>query len=177
HESARALLAVSENQSALSLPLTVDDRLWGELWVGRRDHELPSGHLELAAAVARDVSAMVSIAERLERMARMAFEDPLTGGGKRRVMAEALDELLAVGGPGTTLVMWDIDGLKELNDSLGHAAGDRAIVATADAFAAGASQIPGSVTVRLGGDEFVVLLVGEQRATAISLVEAAAQQI
>ena len=47
-------------------------------------------------------------------------------------------------------------------------------MATADALAAGASQVPGSVTVRLGGDEFVVLLVGEQRATAITLVEAAA---
>ncbi|WP_426561664.1 diguanylate cyclase domain-containing protein [Angustibacter sp. McL0619] len=177
HESARALLAVSHNESALSLPLQVDDRLWGELWVGRRDQGLTREHLELATEVAREVSTMVSIVERLQRMARMAFEDALTGVGNRRVLEEALDELLAPDGPGTTVVMCDIDGLKELNDTLGHAAGDRAIVATADAFAAGAAQVPGSVTVRLGGDEFVVLLAGEQRATAISLVEAAAHRL
>ena len=107
----------------------------------------------------------------------MAFEDALTGLGNRRVLDDALAELLADGGPGATVVMCDIDNLKDVNDTLGHAAGDRAIVASADALAAGSNQVPGSVTVRLGGDEFVVLLVGEQRATAIALIEAAARTL
>jgi diguanylate cyclase (GGDEF)-like protein len=120
---------------------------------------------------------MVAIAERLQRMARMAFEDPLTGVGNRRVLDDTLRELLQDGGPGTTVVMCDIDNLKDLNDEFGHGAGDRAIVATADALATAASHVPSSVTVRLGGDEFAVLLVGEQRATAIALVEAAARAL
>ncbi|GAA4345609.1 sensor domain-containing diguanylate cyclase [Angustibacter luteus] len=177
HDHARALLAVSGNQSAFSVPITVGDRLWGELWVGRRDQQLVEDQLDAAVSVAGEVATMVAIAERIQRMTRMAFEDALTGVGNRRVLDEALAELLADGGPGATVVLCDIDNLKDLNDSLGHLAGDSAIVATADALAAGASQVPGSVTARVGGDEFVVLLEGEQRATAITLVEAAAHAI
>lgn len=120
---------------------------------------------------------MVAVADRLQRMARLAFEDPLTGVGNRRVLDDALRDLLAAGGPGVTVVMCDIDNLKDLNDEYGHAFGDRAIVATADALAAAAGHVPGSVTVRLGGDEFAVLLLGQQRATAIALVEQAARQL
>jgi diguanylate cyclase (GGDEF)-like protein len=107
----------------------------------------------------------------------MAFEDPLTGVGNRRVLDDALRELLPEGGPGATVVMCDIDNLKELNDGQGHEAGDRAIKATADAFASAASHLPGAVTVRLGGDEFAVLLVGEQRSAAITLVEQAGRTL
>jgi diguanylate cyclase (GGDEF)-like protein len=107
----------------------------------------------------------------------MAFEDPLTGVGNRRVLDDTLRELLDAEGPGATVVMCDIDNLKDLNDDHGHAAGDRAIVATADALATAASAVPGSVTVRMGGDEFAVLLVGQQRARAITVVESAARSL
>ncbi len=173
----RSLLDFSAKHSALSLPVWVDDRLWGELWVSRDDERLSGELLEVGEVVAGEVAGMVSIAERLQRMARMAFEDPLTGVGNRRVLDDTLRELLDAGGPGATVVMCDIDNLKDLNDEHGHAAGDRAIVATADALATAASAVPGSVTVRMGGDEFAVLLVGEQRARAIALIEGAARSL
>jgi diguanylate cyclase (GGDEF)-like protein len=173
----RALLDFSAKQSAASLPVWLDDRLWGELWVSRDDEQLSAELLAVGQDVAADVAAMVAIAERLQRMARMAFEDPLTGVGNRRVLDDTLRELLDAAGPGATVVMCDIDNLKDLNDEQGHAAGDRAIVATADALATAASTVPGSVTVRMGGDEFAVLLVGQQRARAITLVEAAARSL
>ena len=171
----RRLLDFSAKQSALSLPVWVDDRLWGELWVSRADDQLDADALAAGESVGEQVAGMVAIAERLQHMARMAFEDPLTGVGNRRALDDALHELLGDGGPGVTVVMCDIDNLKDLNDEHGHVMGDRAIVATADALATTASAVPDTVTVRLGGDEFAVLLVGEQRARAIALVEAAAR--
>lgn len=171
---ARALLDFSDKASSISLPLTVEGRLWGELWLSRSDASLSAADLPAAEAVAVEVSSMVAVADRLQRMARLAFEDPLTGVGNRRVLDDALRDLLAPDRSGATVVMVDIDNLKDLNDEFGHSAGDRAIVATADALAAAASRVSGSVTVRLGGDEFAVLLVGEQRASAITIVEQAA---
>ncbi|KQX69647.1 GGDEF domain-containing protein [Angustibacter sp. Root456] len=174
-EHGRGLLDFSVKDSALSLPVWVDERLWGELWVSRDDEALDLEALAAGESVVAEVAGMVAIAERLQHMARMAFEDPLTGVGNRRALDDALRELLADGGPGVTVVMCDIDNLKDLNDEHGHVMGDRAIVATADALATTANAVPDTVTVRLGGDEFAVLLVGEQRARAIAIVEAAAR--
>lgn len=176
-DQARALLDFSDKASSLSLPLTVEGRLWGELWLSSSQARLSAADLPGAEAVAVEVSSMVAVADRLQRMARLAFEDPLTGVGNRRVLDDALRDLLAPDGPGATVVMCDIDNLKDINDEYGHAAGDRAIVATADALATAASHVSGSVTVRLGGDEFAVLLVGEQRASAISVVEQACRDL
>ena len=56
------------------------------------------------------------------------------------------------------VVLLDLDGLKRLNDELGHAAGDRAIVALAES---AAQLVRGTdLVARLGGDEFAVLLPG-----------------
>ena len=57
--------------------------------------------------------------------------------------------------------MVDLDGLKEINDRLGHAAGNRAIVALADAVREELRDT--DFAARYGGDEFVVLLAADQR--------------
>lgn len=56
------------------------------------------------------------------------------------------------------LLVCDLDGFKEVNDQRGHPAGDALLRTVADALAATASAIPGSVVARLGGDEFCVVL-------------------
>jgi diguanylate cyclase (GGDEF)-like protein len=127
--------------------------------------------------VAAEVSGMIALAERLEHMARLAFQDPLTGLGNRRQLDDALHVLLAPDGPGTTVVVCDVNDLKRVNDDHGHEAGDKVIIAVADALSAAAAPVPGAVAVRLGGDEFALLLPGSQRTTAIVTVEAAARTL
>ena len=96
-----------------------------------------------------------------------ALTDELTGAGNRRTLYLRLDELLAGSGGDSgdaaperfTLAFVDLDRFKEVNDSLGHAAGDELLQAVASRFAAALDELdtPHLLT-RLGGDEFAVVL-------------------
>jgi diguanylate cyclase (GGDEF)-like protein len=69
--------------------------------------------------------------------------------------------------------MIDLDGFKEINDTLGHAAGDRVLVVTADRIRAvvDRSTTGTALAARLGGDEFAILLTTGGRPAAVALAE------
>ena len=111
-----------------------------------------------AVAVLRDVTDAVAMAE---RMAHLAQYDPLTDLPNRVLlqdraqlaMAQALRE-----GKSLAVMYLDLDGFKQINDTLGHAVGDQLLVQFAQRLQA---AVRASDTVcRQGGDEFVVLLPG-----------------
>ncbi|GIE95697.1 sensor domain-containing diguanylate cyclase [Paractinoplanes rishiriensis] len=115
---------------------------------------------ELGAAVLslRDVSANRELQDELTRR---AFTDPLTGLANRAHFDERLTRTLdrvREGEAGAALLLIDLDGFKEINDSLGHAAGDEVLVATARRLER--RLRPGDTLARLGGDEFVMLIEG-----------------
>ena len=103
---------------------------------------------------------MVAVADAgLRRLARMALVDPLTGVGNRRAFDNDLGAELAHAarhGGHVTLAVIDVDGLKAVNDRLGHPAGDDLLRRTAGALRAAARR--GDRAYRLGGDEFAVIL-------------------
>ncbi|MFJ9537446.1 putative bifunctional diguanylate cyclase/phosphodiesterase [Streptomyces sp. NPDC101225] len=94
------------------------------------------------------------------RLRYEATHDALTGLPNRTFFFERLEKALAAG-PGQRfgLCYLDLDGFKTVNDSLGHAAGDRLLVEVADRLQACATA-PGEMVARLGGDEFVALTTG-----------------
>ncbi|WP_397428236.1 putative bifunctional diguanylate cyclase/phosphodiesterase [Pseudarthrobacter sp. BRE9] len=111
--------------------------------------------------------AMMDLAVQAEKLRAMAFQDPLTGLANRAVFNDALAEALLEPRLKTVdVLLLDLDDFKEVNDILGHQAGDdmlmevarrlRGCVPTAD------------VVARLGGDEFVVLLTACPDADAIA---------
>ena len=87
---------------------------------------------------------------------RQAQTDDLTGLPNRRALLELITPRLTGEGGAVGLLLIDLDGFKEVNDTLGHAAGDRLLIEIADRL----RLVDGSVA-RLGGDEFA-LLVGSE---------------
>jgi diguanylate cyclase (GGDEF)-like protein len=110
------------------------------------------------AVVLRDVSERVGL---LDEAVRLATTDSLTGVLTRRrllELAEAEVRRAAHRGQPLTLLIFDVDHLKKINDGRGHASGDRLLTSVA---AASRSVLrDGDLLGRLGGDEFCVLLPG-----------------
>ncbi|HZI97662.1 MAG TPA: GGDEF domain-containing protein [Actinomycetales bacterium] len=174
-EAAARMLDRLGQDSLLSVQVTESGRQWGEL-VATRTTGPAFGPEDLPRArqVAGIVGDVVTHAEQLQRLSRLAFQDPLTGVANRRVLDDTLAAWLGPDGPGATVVLCDVNGLKQVNDSEGHEAGDRAIVAVADALAHAAAGLEDFVLARIGGDEFAVLLPGPARTVAVEVVEATA---
>lgn len=138
--------------------------LAAELSIARRNDELSGlikAYDELMETVARQQAE-------LEQQARI---DPLTGLGNRLKLAECLNAALArarrYGGQGY-IVLIDLDDFKPINDTLGHAAGDFVLCATARRLL---RMVRADDTViRLGGDEFVLLIEARMPPIEVSKV-------
>ncbi len=111
-------------------------------------------------------------ARRSERLALEAVTDDLTGLSNRRAWNEWMEReekrCSRYGHPAAVLVV-DVDGLKYVNDSSGHAAGDALIARTAQALRQAARK--NDVVARLGGDEFGILAIECDRTGAEALLE------
>jgi diguanylate cyclase (GGDEF)-like protein len=107
----------------------------------------------------------------LERVNELARTDALTGTANRRCWDEEFAAELARAGGRVSIAVLDLDGFKALNDTHGHAAGDRCLK---DCAAAWSAQLrPGDLLARLGGDEFAILLPG----CALSDAHAVAERV
>jgi two-component system cell cycle response regulator len=96
---------------------------------------------------------------RYQRAQRFSLTDPLTRLFNRRMGMMALEQevaRMARAPRPLSLLMCDLDHFKKLNDSLGHAAGDRALRAAADVLQKTVRK--GDVVCRYGGEEFLVVL-------------------
>jgi diguanylate cyclase (GGDEF)-like protein/PAS domain S-box-containing protein len=92
------------------------------------------------------------------RIAHLAHHDVLTNLPNRALLRERLDEALAAvrqGGPGLAMLMLDLDRFKEVNDTLGHPAGDALLKSVTERLRACVRDT--DTIARLGGDEFAIL--------------------
>jgi diguanylate cyclase (GGDEF)-like protein len=120
----------------------------------------------------RDRIRLADLTDANARLELLARTDPLTGLANRRWMIETLDHVWGGNaGPmqGTAILMCDVDYFKQLNDSLGHAEGDRCLVKVAGIIQSSLRDERDQVA-RYGGEEFLVLLrdVSEQEAGSIA---------
>lgn len=97
----------------------------------------------------------------VERFRKAAYHDSLTGVRNRHALIEDLDEIVgrAIGQPAAmTLLLFDLDRFKFVNDTMGHAAGDAVLKTLAERLQGHSSAV--RRVYRLGGDEFVILWEG-----------------
>lgn len=153
-----ALLRRLGKESELATPVMREGVMWGELWAtGIRGRRFRPDDVQLLEAIAAQVSVAIGRAELFSEVSRYAYEDPLTRVANRRALDECLHQLENCQGPPTLLVC-DLDGLKDVNDRDGHAAGDALLRGVAGVLSDVASEFRASLVARLGGDEFCVVL-------------------
>jgi diguanylate cyclase (GGDEF)-like protein len=124
----------------------------------------------LGAALARwmEVGVGQSI-EQKERLKRLSMTDTLTGVGSRLSLTEAVEARLAnaqQSGQSFALISMDIDNLKNINGTLGYAAGDAVLRSLARRLSS--ATRPSEVMARVAGDEFVIVLPPAGRADVMS---------
>jgi diguanylate cyclase (GGDEF)-like protein len=158
-------------RQAMVAPLRGESGVIGSLLVGNRLTEgtaFSDDDLRLLETLANQAAVALengqleqSLAElsRLKEQLRyQAYHDPLTGLANRSLFVEQVDERIDTGnGVRRPVVLFvDLDDFKLVNDTLGHVAGDRLLIAVADRVR---GCVRGTdVAARLGGDEFAILL-------------------
>jgi diguanylate cyclase (GGDEF)-like protein len=129
--------------------------------LGPRLHDQAFGPAEcdLAGTLAFAAAIALKNAQLVEQLQSAASTDPLTGLSNRRAMEERLGAELSRTKRHqirTSVVMLDVDRFKLVNDTLGHAAGDRSLRVIGERISACMRE--SDIVARLGGDEFVALI-------------------
>jgi diguanylate cyclase (GGDEF)-like protein len=147
--------------ATLACGILVTDHFW----------RLPTPAIALAAATfAAALARLVWTLREVRSLAlhrREALTDDLTGLPNRRALFRELEVLTAAGERSArrlALLQLDLDGFKELNDSLGHHAGDDLLVAVSRRLEA---VVPGTLA-RVGGDEFAAIVDEDDDARAVA---------
>lgn len=143
-----------------SRPQKVGDTVVGRVWSFR--DVTPRRRAQEQAK-----QAMAELAEQAAQLKAMAFQDPLTGLANRKLFHDQLTEALHGDcSAAVDVLLLDLDDFKEVNDILGHHAGDQMLVEVARRLRS--CVRPNDTVARLGGDEFVVLLTGSTDADTVA---------
>lgn len=162
-----------ESASWMGVPLVTRGRVLGLLTLAaERCDVFDSEHLRLTTAVADYVALAIQNARLYEETRQAAIRDPLTGAYTRYWFvpyAERQIDLARRDSSPLSLVVFDLDHFKKLNDTFGHPAGDEVLAGIVEAVSA--SLRSGNPVCRLGGEEFGVLLPGVPPERAVGVAE------
>ncbi len=158
-DEARTALRKADIKDAIVVPLRSGSAVIGTLEVIGRMHQSSVFTLDdcrLLETIAAHASVAVENSRLVDRLRFDAYHDSLTGLPNRRRTLAALEEAIKVKTPDdvVAIMLFDVDGLREVNNSLGHGAGDKVLVE----FAARLRDLcpAAALVTRVGGDDFAV---------------------
>ncbi|MGH7722043.1 MAG: diguanylate cyclase domain-containing protein [Candidatus Dormibacteria bacterium] len=160
--------------SAIGAPLVIDDEVIGVyvLTSHRRELVWAAEDVTVVTALADEAARAIERARRYERELDQAHLDSITGLANHRQLTRTLDQEVARARRRSTslgVVFCDLDRFKAVNDTFGHAAGDRVLTILAQVFHDSLRREDSAA--RYGGDEFVCVLPGadHEEAAAVGL--------
>jgi diguanylate cyclase (GGDEF)-like protein len=150
--------------------LEVSNRIGGQLTYRTAD-------VQVMETVAAHAAVAVENSRLVDRLRYDAYHDRLTSLPNRRRLTDALAESVKVRAPGEVVAVlaFDVDGLRDVNESMGHAAGDKLLAEVAGRLRGIAG--PGALVGRIGGDEFVVTLRAESTEATVLLATQMREQL
>jgi diguanylate cyclase (GGDEF)-like protein len=167
--------------NVLVVPITADEEPIGVVvaeWGGEQGARIPTTTVQGLAQAAAHTGLALRNAELLVEVERLATRDSLTGIANRRLFDESLERETArsqrLSAP-LSLVVFDIDHFKQINDTFGHQTGDAVLREVADALVASTKGF--DVAARFGGDEFVLLLPGCACNDALGVAERVRREV
>jgi diguanylate cyclase (GGDEF)-like protein len=133
--------------------------------------------VQVLETIAAHAAVAVENSRLVERLRYDAYHDRLTSLPNRRRITDALAESVRVRAPGEVIavLLFDVDGLRDVNESMGHAAGDKLLAEVAERLRGIAG--PGALVGRFGGDEFVVTLRDESTEATVQLATQMREQL
>ncbi len=161
-------------KSAMATPVREGGKVVGSLTVAREEevHAYTEAEREILVAFAKHASIALTDARTVQDAIDQALQDPLTKLPNRNLLADRLDQALARAersGTKVGILFCDLDEFKNVNDSLGHSAGDELLIAVARRLAGCVEA--GDTAARFGGDEFAVLVEDADRTDVHELAD------
>ncbi len=149
------LMSQLGSPAGIAAPIVVAGELWGALGSAFGHAHVPEGAGQRLERFARLVGLAIANADAWEKLDQLASTDTLTNIANRRTFDERLRGELALVrryGRKLSLVVFDLDHFKRINDTRGHQVGDRVLAAFARLLAEHARQ--SDLVARIGGEEF-----------------------
>ncbi len=149
---------------------TKDDS--GILLILKKGQELHSDEMDLVNHSLEILADSLQRGLEYEDLFERASNDPLTGLSNRRVFDERISGMIASARRycrPLTMVLMDLDRFKNINDNLGHQAGDKVLISVADVLKHAVRST--DLLVRMGGDEFVLVLENTDLRNSMILAE------
>ncbi|MER7458026.1 bifunctional diguanylate cyclase/phosphodiesterase [Micromonospora sp. NPDC126480] len=177
---ARRALHDDKIKDVIVVPLRSGQAVIGTLEVANRLSDVrhfTAADIPVFETVAAHVAVALENSRLVDRLRHDAYHDSLTKLPNRRRITAALEEAVKIRAPGevVALLLFDVDRLRSVNESLGHAAGDKVLIEVAERLR---SRAPSSALVgRVGGDEFLVTLRLESAEAALEMAARMREQI